>query len=210
MTKFYIGPRKAIELLTDVAQSIKEQEKPGVSGGHAYLKITSNGITEKLEATKGSGKEVSFKMVTEMFKQVMEQKDLTIAQKHEAIRAYETISEKFQAKEVGFFAKHLFGAEQKRQMHMDQAGQLIESYKREILDKHSDVMGDLQVILTKSSARDSLESKNLNAHITTLIASLSNYFMLSEEGELTSEQRISYQKALKEAEILVKKHSSPI
>lgn len=55
MSKFHIGPRKAIELLTDVAKSMKEQEKPGVSGGHAYLKITSDGITEKLEATRGAG-----------------------------------------------------------------------------------------------------------------------------------------------------------
>lgn len=92
MSQISFIPKDALKVLKSIEVDVGSK-----SGGHLYLKISSNGQLPK----SGPGERVSFDEVTKIFKDIMGSKDFTAIEKIEAIHVYKTIADKYKDEKIG-------------------------------------------------------------------------------------------------------------
>lgn len=203
MSKIYVTPHQAFELLGDVADSIKiTKNEKGRSEGHAYIRISDDG---KSLTTEGPGEKVSFAKVTDLFIGIMAS-NLTPRQKNEALNAYKSITNQYETKEIkemGFIdkiAKYLFNPEIKKKEQVTQARELIQSHETKISLEHLALTIGLDELLknpqmiTKLKTTSEEEIKNLKKFLNTCYHAVT----------LTTPELIEYRNAIMQANIIIK------
>lgn len=155
-----------LSLFKEVAESIESPQKQGELEGHKYIRITSNG---KFSTTEG--KIVSFKKVTDIFKEIMGSSEISDKEKMEATLAYKTITDKYAAKEIGIIAK-VFSfcyLETKKDTQVSQAYSLFaESHQalELVVSKRLDRLGQLSDKLTDESSIKKEDIQKLTKYLT--------------------------------------------
>lgn len=144
--------RVKLSLFDAVAKSIETPQEPGELEGHKYIRITSSG-----QFSTSEGKIVSFKKVTDIFKEIMGSSEISDKEKMEATLAYKTITDKYAAKEIGIIAKvfSFYYLEKKKDTQVSQAYSLFaESHQalNLVVSKRLDRLDQLSDKLTDESS----------------------------------------------------------